>query len=141
MARQRRDHKLEGIRCARAMGRGVGERINDLELLDDRTGPPMRDDQRQRVLVLGPDVNEMDVEPANLGNEVRQAIQLRLALAPVVVRPPILRLLPDHLQRNALRMVSHRLALGPPGRSNAPAPVVDRPVRKTNLQRANRDGA
>ena len=52
----------------------------------------MRDDQRERVLVLGADVDEMNVEPVDLGNEVRQGAQFRLALAPVVVSAPVLRL-------------------------------------------------
>ena len=53
------------------MCRGIGERIDDLELFDDRAWPPVRDYQWQRVLVPGPDVNEMDVEPINLGYELR----------------------------------------------------------------------
>ena len=28
---------------------GIGQRLDDLELLDDRAGPAVRDDQRQRV--------------------------------------------------------------------------------------------
>jgi hypothetical protein len=62
---------VESIRCARAVCRGVGERIDDLQLLDDRAGPAMVDDERQRVLVLGADMDEMDVEPVDLGDELR----------------------------------------------------------------------
>jgi hypothetical protein len=66
---------MERVRTARAMRRGVGERFDDLQLLDDRARPPVRDDQRERVLVLGADVNEMNVEPVDLGDEVWQAVQ------------------------------------------------------------------
>ena len=62
---------MERVRCARAVRRGVRERLDDLQLLDDRARPPVRDDQRQRVLVLGANVNEMNVQPIDLGNEVR----------------------------------------------------------------------
>ena len=30
---------------------GIGQRLDDLQLLDDRAGPAVRDDERQRVLV------------------------------------------------------------------------------------------
>ena len=41
------------------MGRGIGERINDLQLFDDRAWPPVRDDQRQGIFVFRTNVNEM----------------------------------------------------------------------------------
>jgi hypothetical protein len=44
---------MEGVRLARAVRGGVGERLDDLQLLDDRAGPPVRADHRQRVLVPG----------------------------------------------------------------------------------------
>ena len=58
---------MESLRCARAMRGGVGQQIDDLQLLDDRAGPAVRDDQRQRVLVLGADVDEVDVQSVDLG--------------------------------------------------------------------------
>jgi hypothetical protein len=42
--------------------RGFGEPVDDLQLLDDPTGPPVRDDERQRILVLRTDVHEVDVQ-------------------------------------------------------------------------------
>jgi hypothetical protein len=30
---------------------GIGERVDNLQLLDDRSGPPVRDDERQCVFV------------------------------------------------------------------------------------------
>jgi hypothetical protein len=35
----------------------VGEQIDDLHLLDERAGPAVADDERQRVLVLGANVD------------------------------------------------------------------------------------
>ena len=43
------------------MGRGIGERIDDLQLLNDRAGSTVRDDERQRIFMLRTHVNEMDV--------------------------------------------------------------------------------
>ena len=50
---------------APAICRGIGERLDDLQLLDDRAGPAVRDDQRQGFLVRRPDMDEMDVEPVD----------------------------------------------------------------------------
>ena len=61
------------------MGGGIGQRIDDLHLLDDRAGPAVRDDHRQRIFMLRADVNEMNVEPVDLGDELRQGVQPRLA--------------------------------------------------------------
>ena len=60
---------MERVRCARAMlPDWIGERIDNLDLLDDRPGPSVRDDERQRVFVLRTNVNEMNVEPIDLGD-------------------------------------------------------------------------
>jgi hypothetical protein len=62
---------MEGVRCARPVLGGVGERIDDLQLLNGRPGPPMRDHERQRVLMAGTHVDEVNVHPIDLGDEVR----------------------------------------------------------------------
>ena len=62
------------------MRRGIGEWLDDLQLLDDRARPPMGDDQRQRILMPGANVNEMNVQPVDLGDELWQGIQLGLAV-------------------------------------------------------------
>ena len=61
---------MERIRCAPAMRGGIGQRIDDLQLLDDRAGPSVRDDERQRIVMLRTDVNEMNVQPIDLGDEL-----------------------------------------------------------------------
>ena len=80
---------MEGVRCARAVRRGIGQRLDDLQLLDDRAGPAVIDDERQRVLVLRTDVDEVDVEAVDLGHELRERVQPRLARAPVVLGLPV----------------------------------------------------
>jgi hypothetical protein len=62
---------MESVLCARAMRRRVGERTDDLEHLDDRAGPAVRDDERQRIFMLRTNVNEMNVEPIDLGYKLR----------------------------------------------------------------------
>jgi hypothetical protein len=62
---------VERVLRARAVRRRVGERSDDLELLDDRAGPPVRDDDRQGAVELQPDVDEMDVDAVDLGYPCR----------------------------------------------------------------------
>ena len=72
VARHRRNHDVEGVRRAPAMRRGIGQRIDDLQLLDDRAGPSVRDDERQRIRMFRTNVNEVNVQPVDLGDELRQ---------------------------------------------------------------------
>ena len=105
---------MESVRCLAAMRRGIDERVDDLQLLDDRAGPSVRDDDRQRILMLRANVNEMNVQPVDLGDEVRQGVQPRLDLAPVVLRRPIARELLHRRERHALRVIRDRFLFGPP---------------------------
>ena len=50
VARHGRDDDVESVLGAAAMRGWIRERADDLELLDDRAGPAMRDDQRKRIL-------------------------------------------------------------------------------------------
>jgi hypothetical protein len=49
VARHRGNHDVERVGCGPAMGHGIRQRIDDLELLSDRAGPSVRDDERQRI--------------------------------------------------------------------------------------------
>src|SRR5215469_18142277 len=91
----------------------VGQGTDDLEHLDDRTGPAVRDDQWQRVLVARLDVDEVDIEPVELGDELRQRVQLRLAPAPVVAGAPVGNQGLDRRQLHALRPICDEFPAGP----------------------------
>jgi hypothetical protein len=58
-------------------------------------------------------MDEMDVEPVDLGDEVRQGVQPRLALPPVVVGSPVASEVLHERQRHALRIVLDGLPVGP----------------------------
>ena len=66
-------------------------------------------------------VNEMNVQPIDLGDELRQGIQFRLSLAPVVVCAPIVRKFLNCREWYALRFIRDRFPIRPPCRVNAPA--------------------
>ena len=94
----------------------------------------MRDDQRQRVLVRGADVDEVNAEPVDLGREVRQVVQSGFALVPVVAVRPVGREVLHERQPHALRVVGDRLAVGPPGRADAPPQVGELCFRETDTE-------
>ena len=59
---------------------GSFERADGLEQLDDRAGPAVGHDQRQRVLVSRLDVDEVDLDPVDLGRELRERVSFASAL-------------------------------------------------------------
>ena len=139
VTRQRWDHHVEGVVRARAVRRRVGERADDLELLDDRARPAVRDDQRQGALVLRADVDEVDVHSVDLGDEVRQRLQPRLDLAPVVVRRPVASECLHRRELHALGPVAHDLALRPPHGGDPTTEVVEDVLRHVHFERADRE--
>ena len=66
-----RQHEVERVLGGATMRRRVRERADDLEQLDDRARPAVRDDQRQRVLVRRLHMDEVDTEAVDLGLELR----------------------------------------------------------------------
>jgi len=108
------------------MGRRVSKWIDDLQLLDDRAGPPVRDDERQRIFLIRANLNEMNVKPIDLGHKIRQGVHFRFGLAPIVVRGPIPSELLDRRELHALRRIRYRFSLRPLCRVYAPPQIHDR---------------
>ena len=97
----------------------------------------MIDDERQRVFVVRANVDEVDVETVDLGHELREGVQPRLDLAPVVLGRPVPRELLHRRERSALRLI--RLLLRPLGGHDAPAEVVQRLVGNVDVEGADLD--
>jgi hypothetical protein len=128
---------MKGVRRAGAMGGGIGQRIDDLQLLDDRAGPAVVDDERQRVFMLRANVDEMDAQPVDFRHELRQRVQPRLAPTPVVPGPPIAREFLDRCERHALGLIRDGLLLGPLRGREAPPKVGQVLVWHVDLERAD----
>ena len=64
---ERRDHDVERVIGRTAVGDRVGERTDEPQKIDDRARPAVSEDQRQRVGVRRADVDEVDVDPDDLG--------------------------------------------------------------------------
>ena len=131
---------MKCVICARAVRRGIGQSIDDLQLLDDRSWPSVIDDERQRVLVPRPDVDEVDVQPVDLGDELRERVQVRLDRPPVVVRHPVARELLDHGERYALRLIRHGLLLRPLRGGDASTKIVQRLIGHVDVEGTDLDG-
>src|SRR5712672_708617 len=119
------------------MCRGIDERIDNLQLLGNRPGPSVRDDERQRIFMFRTNVNEMNVQPIDLGDEMRQGVQSCLALAPFVVRAPIARECLTGRELYALRCVRDRFPFRPLCRVYTPAQFGKFCFRKIHIKPTN----
>jgi hypothetical protein len=105
--------------------RRIRERGDRVEQLHHRARPPVRHDQRQRVVVGRRDVDEVDVDAVDLGHELREGVQPRLEPAEVVVVCPVARELLQRRELHALRPVGNELLVRPARVGDTPAEVVD----------------
>jgi hypothetical protein len=137
VAGYRRQNQVEGVPGGAAVRGRVGERADGLEQLDDRAGPPVRHDQRQRVFVRRLHVDEVDVHPVDLGRELRQRVESCLALAPVVLGRPVAGELLHRGELHALRAIVDELLARPPCGRDALAEVVDLLVRDVDAEGAD----
>ena len=83
-------------------------------------------------------VNEVDVEAVDPRDELRQRIQLRFRLPPVVASAPILDEGFYHRELYALRLVVDGLSVGPPCRRDATTEIEELLFRKINAEGAYR---
>src|SRR5438270_13967640 len=87
--------------------------------------------------MLRADVNKVDVQPVDLSNELRQRIQSRLALAPVVIFFPILCELFQRREFYSLGAVWNWLLFGPARRRDSPAKIFQCFVRNLDFERSD----
>ena len=135
--RQGRQHEVEGILGAAAMRGRVRQRADGVDELHDGAGPAMGHDQRQRVLVRRPDVDEVDVHTVDLGRELRKRIEPRLDPTEVVVLCPVAGELLDRRELHALRAVLDELLARPARRLDPAAQVSELRLRDPDLERAD----
>src|SRR5579884_2395449 len=103
----------------------VGQRTDDVEELDDRAGPAVRDDERERVRLGRPHVEEVDALAVDLRDELVERVEPRLLLAPVVPVPPVLDELAQVAELRAVVPARARDLLGKPRAREALAQVVE----------------
>ena len=124
------------------MSRGVRQRLDDLEELDHRARPAVRDEDWERVRLSRADVQKVNGEAVDLRAELRKAIQPGLTAAPVIPGPPILHQRLHLRDGHALRPVGHRLRVRPARLRQTPLQVVEGASRRAVAEgRDRRAGA
>jgi len=83
-------------------------------------------------------VDEVDVQPVDLGDELRHGVEPRLALAPVVLGQPVARDRLDRRQLHALRGIRDTLLLGPAHGRETRAQVLEVRLGDVDRERADR---
>ena len=81
---------------------------------------------------------EVDVDAVDLGDELVESVEERLAGPPVVVLRPVGRHLLHIRERDALRPVVDHLRVAPPGVAQARPQVVEVTVGDRHRERADR---
>ena len=84
------DHDVEGVLGAAAVRDRVDERLDHVEVVDERAGVGVGEQQRSRALVRRPHVHEVDRLAVDLGRELRERVDPRLGGAPVERGAPVL---------------------------------------------------
>jgi hypothetical protein len=105
------------------------------EQLDDRPGPAVRHDERQRIVMPRPDVDEVDLDAVDLGGELGERIQSRLAPAQVVLARPVAGEGLHRRQLHPLGPVCNELRGRPTCRLDASAKVVEPLLRELDAVR------
>ena len=82
-------------------------------------------------------LDEMNVESVDLGDELRESVQLLLCSAPVVFGPPVAHDLLEACQLYALRAVIDRFRIGQTRRRNAAAELIDLCLRDVDHKGAD----
>ena len=140
VAGQGRQHQMERVFGASAVRGRVRQRADRVEQLHDRAGPAVGHDQRQRILMLRPHVDEVDVHAVDLGRELRQRVQPRFDAPEVVVGRPVSGELLEGRQLDALRAIVDEFLAGPARRLDAPAEVGDLLLRDIDVELPNVGG-
>ena len=105
------------------MEAGVGERLQGVEELDHRTGPAVREDERERLRARRAGVQEVDAQAVDLGLELANLFEPCLAAAPVVAFAPVCAQLLQLAERYTLARI--RLGLRPASRAQSQAQSLE----------------
>src|SRR5215470_8893724 len=88
--------------------------------------------------MTGAYVDKVNVHAVDVGRELRQRVEPRFDLPPVVAAAPVLNQLLHLRELRALRAVVYRFLVRPARRIDAPAKIIERGLRYLDLEGANR---
>src|SRR5580704_15772507 len=117
------------------MGRRIDQRSDDLQKLNDRSWPAVRDDDGQRVGMLRFDVNEVDSEAIEVRAKLWQRIQRTLDTTPVVMSAPVVDERPCFCERHTLGPFRYCFLVRPAGVGKSSLEIVQRGLGHMDLER------
>src|SRR6516164_5738292 len=126
---------MKGVGGITAVRRRIDQRLNHLLKFDDRAGPAMGDDERQRRRIFRAYMDEVDVEPVDLADELVKAIEPSLARAPIICIGPVLADVLNPFQRRALAPVTDRLRIRPAGALQSRSEIGEHIVADIDAER------
>ena len=124
-ARQRRHHDVERRGVGRAVAARVGERVDDVEELDEGSGPAVEQQQRRGVRLGRTDVEEVVLLPVDHRGELRVPVDAGLLGPPVEPGSPVLGQLAQVRHGNSLGPLGARQGVRPPGVGQPRVQVVE----------------
>ena len=80
---------MESVDWIAAVGAGIGERSDQVQILNDGAWVAVGQDQRQGVRLGRLDVEEVNRLPVDDGGELREGVELRLLRPPIELGSPI----------------------------------------------------
>src|SRR5205823_14210566 len=101
VARSRRSHQLTGLATLAGVRRRIGQGSDRVEKLHDRSWPAVDEHQWSGIGRRGPHMQKMHGRAVDDGGVLRETVDARLVLAPVITRAPVLRELYEIAERDA----------------------------------------
>src|SRR5262249_11945096 len=122
----RRHDDMERILRPSPVAGGIAERADDLHELYDRSRPSVRENDRQRVLLRGTHMDEMNANPVDLSPVLREGVDASLKAAPVILVAPVSNERLTLLEGDALRPVAVGFPLRPPCGRQSTLEIIQR---------------
>ena len=116
------------------MRQRIGQGTNDLGEFEDRAGPAVREQHRQRVLVSRTDVQKMNIQPVDPGPVLSEPVEHAFASPPIVLFPPIFHQLFQAMELQALGDIRDRLRLRPSGGCQTALQIIDLGLRNMGFE-------
>src|SRR2546421_7407606 len=92
---ERRHHDIEGISGISTVTGRVGQWADDLIHLEERPGPPVRNEQWKRVHSFPPDMKKVEVNAIDLSGKLRESVEKAFLGSPIVALVPVVYQLPQ----------------------------------------------
>src|SRR5258708_32977993 len=86
---ERGNDDMERVLRPSPVAGGIAERADDLHELYDRSRPSVRKNDRQRVLMRGAHVDEMNANAVDLGPVLREGVHASLKVPPLILVTPL----------------------------------------------------